>query len=194
MLVDKLGGEAVDRALRYFVDEFPPLAVYQGEMDADAYLQGETAGTPNREIALEEMLMLWLDNLNPAFSPFLELFDDALLERETAYLQLLVNLYRFFETQPRFGPENQNLVDMLRAPAVAVPDSLFGQLSYIRERWGPLLGPYFQRLLSSLDLLREEQKITFLGPGRRRCWSLWAWAWRRSRNATAPTWIGCPAW
>jgi glycosidase len=164
-LVDKLGGEAVDRALRYFVDEFPPLAVYRGEMDADAYLQGETAGTPHREIALEEVLMLWLDNLNPAFSPFLELFDDAPLERETAYLQLLVNLYRFFETQPRFGPENQNLVDMLRAPALAVPDSLFGQLSYIRERWGPLLGPYLQRLLSSLDLLREEQKIAFLGPG-----------------------------
>ena len=164
-LVDKLGGEAVDRALRYFVDEFPPLAVYRGEMDADAYLQGETAGTPNREIALEELIMLWLGNLNPAFSPFLELFDDAPLEQETAYLQLLVNLYQFFETQPRFGPENQNLVDMLRAPATAVPDSLFGQLVYIRERWGPLLGPYLRRLLSSLDLLREEQKITFLGPG-----------------------------
>lgn len=164
-LVERLGQEAVDRTLRRFVDEFPPLAVYRGEIDTDAYLQGETAGTPNREIALEEMLMLWLDNLNPAFSPFLELFDDTALEQKTAYLQLLYNLYQFFETQPRFGPENQNLVDMLRAPALAVPDSLFGQLSYIRERWAPLLGPYLQRLLSSLDLLKEEQKITFLGPG-----------------------------
>lgn len=164
-LVERLGQEAVDGALRRFVDEFPPLAVYRGEMDADTYLQGETAGVPNRAIALEELLMLWLANLNPAFSPFLELFDDAPLEQETAYLQLLVNLYQFFEAQPRFGPENQNLVDMLRAPALAVPDSLFGQLVYIRERWGPLLGPYLRRLLSSLDLLKEEQKIAFLGPG-----------------------------
>lgn len=164
-LVERLGQEAVDGALRRFVNEFPPLAVYRGEMDTDTYLQGETAGVPNRALALEELLMLWLDNLNPAFSPFLELFDDAALEQETAYLQLLVNLYQFFETQPRFGPENQNLVDMLRAPALAVPDSLFGQLVYIRERWGPLLGPYLRRLLSSLDLLKEEQKIAFLGPG-----------------------------
>lgn len=164
-LTDRLGREAVDRTLRRFVDEFPPLAVYRGEMDADIYLQGETAGTPHRQMALEEMLMLWLANMNPACSPFTELFDDATLEQETAYLQVVYNMREFFETQPRFGPDNQNLIDMLRAPAIAVPDSLFGQLSYIRERWGPLLGPYLQRLLSSLDLLKEEQKIAFLGPG-----------------------------
>lgn len=164
-LVDRLGKETVDAALRKFVDEFPSVNVYQRKIDPDAYLEGETAGIPNRQIVLEEMLILWLANMNPAFSPFMELFDDSALERETAYLQVIFNLREFFETQPGFGPDNQNLVDMLRSPVVAVPYSLFGQLDYIRERWAALLGPYLYRLLSSLDLLKEEDRITFLGPG-----------------------------
>jgi len=69
-LVGKLGQEAVDVALLRFVDEFPPLAVYRQEVDAETYLEGETAGLPHRQIALEEMVMLWLANVNPAFSLF----------------------------------------------------------------------------------------------------------------------------
>jgi hypothetical protein len=49
------------------------------------YLAGETEGHPNREIALEELLMLWLANVNPAFATFDELFDDASLSERTAY-------------------------------------------------------------------------------------------------------------
>jgi len=164
-LVERLGQEAVDEALRQFVDEFPPLAVYRRQVDPEAYLEGETAGLLHRRIALEEMLMLWLANTNPAFSPFMELFDDGVLEKETAYRQIIAGLGEFFDAQPPFGPAQQNLVDMLRSPAAAVPYSLTGQLEYIRERWGTLLGPYLYRLLSSLDLIREEEKMRFLGPG-----------------------------
>jgi len=75
------------------------------------------------------------------------------------------SLHEFFETQPPFGPESQNLVDMLHSPAMAVPHSLSGQLEYIRERWAYLLGRHLYRLLSSLDLIKEEEKAIFLGPG-----------------------------
>jgi glycosidase len=111
------------------------------------------------------MLMLWLANANPAFAAFLELFDDAGLARETAYTQIMTNLYEFFGTQPSFGPDDQNLIDMLRAPALAHPHSLSAQLEYIRERWATLLDRYLYRLLSSLDLIAEEEKAIFLGPG-----------------------------
>ena len=164
-LYEKLGREAVDVALRRFVDEFPPLAVYRREIAAEDYLQGETAGVPHRQIVLEEMLMLWLANSNPAFAPFLELFDDAALDKETSYLQAVSGLHEFFETQPGFGPDDENLVDMLRRPAIAVPHSLAGQLEYIREQWAYLLGRYLYHLLSSLDLLHEEERAIFLGPG-----------------------------
>jgi glycosidase len=161
----RLGKGAVDAALHRFADEFPPLAVYRREVTLEDYLEGETGGVPHRQAVLEEMLLLWLANVNPASSPFLELFDDTALDKETAYLQMVSSLREFFGTQPPFGPEHQHLVDMLRSPAIAVPHSLSGQLEYMRERWGYLLGRYVYRLLGSLDLIREEEKAIFLGPG-----------------------------
>ena len=164
-LDEQVGRSETDAALRKFADEFPPLAVYRRETSLDDYLTGETAGVPHRQILLEEMLMLWLANANPAFAPFLELFDDAELTKETAYPEVISSLYGFFETQPPFGPDGKNLIDMLRAPALAHPHSLAAQLEYIRERWTRLLGKFLYRLLSSLDLIQEEEKAIFFGPG-----------------------------
>ncbi len=164
-LDNQIGEEVVNQTLREFTEEFPPLAVYQREMTVEEYLAGDTGGIPNRQIALEEMLLLWLANMNPAFSPFLELFEDSDLKQKTAYLKIIDRLDEYFDTQPPFGPENLNLISMLRSPAIAVPHSLSGQLEYIRTRWGYLLGKYLYRLLSSLDLIKEEEKAIFLGPG-----------------------------
>jgi hypothetical protein len=162
---EELGKEAVNTALRRFVDEFPPVAVYRRETTIETYLEGETDGVPHRQIVLEEMLMLWLANMNPALTSFMELFDDAALEKETVYPQIVSSLQDFFETQPTFGPDDQFLMDMLRSPVRAVPHSIPGQLEYIRERWGYLLGKYLYRVLGSLDLIGEEEKMTFMGPG-----------------------------
>jgi glycerate-2-kinase/glycosidase len=164
-LYERIGKEAVDLTLRNFVDQFPPIAVYRGEIDPETYLQAETEGVPHNLIVLEEMLMLWLANSNPAFSPFLELFDDTDLEKQTSYQRVMSALNEFFDSQPTFGPNNQHLVDMLRSPATAAPHSLTSQLEYIREKWGYMLGKYLYRLLSSLDLIKEEEKMAFLGPG-----------------------------
>jgi glycosidase len=164
-LYDTMGKENVDRAMRAFIDEFPPLSVYRQELTTEAYLVGKTEEIPNIQIALEEMLLLWLANMNPAFSPFHELFDDSNLKRNTAYLEIITGIKNIFEKKPPFGPYSQALVEMLRSPAVTVPHSLSGQLEYIRQHWGFLLSRYLSKLLSSLDLIKEEQKVTFLGPG-----------------------------
>ena len=50
---------------------------------------------------------------------------------------------------------------MLRSPARAAPLSLAGQLEYIRTRWGALLGDLLLRLLTGIDLIREEEKLRF---------------------------------
>jgi glycosidase len=164
-LRETIGSKELERTLRQFVMEFPPVKVYQGELDADEYLDEETEGIPNRSVVLEEMIMLWVVNQNPASSPYLELFDDRRLTNETEYAHVMRQLQVFFDKQPPFGPEQQNLMDMLRSPAIAVPHSFSGQLDYIRERWSELLGRYLYRLLSSLDLIREEEKMSFMGPG-----------------------------
>jgi glycosidase len=164
-LEERLGREAVDKTLRSFADAFPTVALYRRQTDLDSYLGGQTDGVPNRQIVLEELLLLWLANANPACSPFQELFDDADLRHDTAYARIINELRTFFDNEPLFGPEQQNLIAELRAPAIAVPHSLEGQLSYILERWGSMLGRYVYRLLSSLDVIKEERKLIFLGPG-----------------------------
>jgi len=35
-------------------------------MSLDDYIEGDTGGIPNRQILLEEMMLLWLANANPA--------------------------------------------------------------------------------------------------------------------------------
>jgi len=160
-----LGKEVLDDALLTFAREFPSVAVYRGKMDAAQFLQGETAGVSHRDMVLEEVLMLWLANENPAFAPFLELFDDTVLEQNTAYPTLIARLHEFFDTQPRFGPDHQTLIEMLRAPALAAPDSLEAQLEFIRTRWGSLIGDYLRVVLLGLDVLKEEARPFFGGPG-----------------------------
>jgi glycosidase len=156
-LYEEFGKSTLDALLRKFAEEFPTVSIYRREIEMDAYLKGETGGIPHRQIVLEEMLMLWLANMNSAFSFLIELFDDSTLERETSYLKIIDRLHTFFDHQPFFGPDHQNLIDMLRSPAMAAPHSLSGQLKYIREKWGYLLGPYLLRLLGSLDLIKEEE-------------------------------------
>jgi len=139
--------------------------VYQGNVSLKDYLAGETAGVSHYQLALEELLMLWLTNANPAAEPYSELFDDSKLQKTTAYDQIIDGIKVFFKHQPVFGPENQDLVTMLRTPAIVVPQSLSGQLEYIRQHWAKYLGKFLYRLLGSLDLIKEEERAIFTGPG-----------------------------
>jgi glycosidase len=158
----RLGPEALERALLTFSETFPVVAVYRGQQPALEWLTGSTHGVTHRAIALEEMLMLWLANLNPAFKPFKELFDDGELARGTAYVQLTKLWNDYFATRPRFGPGRQNLVDMLRAPALASPDSLDGQLLFISSQWTVIIGDLVSRMLTALDVLKEEQTAVWM--------------------------------
>jgi glycosidase len=161
-LESRIGPDALEATLLAFVDQFPTTAVYHGVQSTHSWLAGETGGIPHRAIALEELITVWLANLNPSFRPFAELFDDDALARGTAYCAIGEALREYFESRPRFGPEDQNLIDMLRAPAMASPDSLEGQLEYIRLRWAELLGDFLRRLLLAMDVLREEQVAIWL--------------------------------
>ena len=176
--VAQLGPQRVDQVLRRFVDQFPPVEVYRRQATVEQHLAGTTEGRSNREVALEEMMMLWVANQNPAFEPFRELFDDAPLRQDPAYPQLLDNLHDFFDQQAvahggvpasreeRTRPEalsagnlaRHNLLLLLRAPALAAPHSLTAQLEFMQQQWSPILGRALYRLLSGLDLMREEAR------------------------------------
>ncbi|MCW8983883.1 MAG: hypothetical protein OQK55_00960, partial [Thermoanaerobaculales bacterium] len=85
LLGEEVGQGPLDELLLGFVEEFPPTSVFKSEISAEDYLAGETDGEDHREAALEELLLMWLANRNPAFEPFRELFDDDGLRQTTAY-------------------------------------------------------------------------------------------------------------
>jgi glycosidase len=157
---ERVGEAEVDIALNAFCADFPTVDVFRGRNTVAAYLAGSTDGVSNREIALEELLMLWLSNANAAFARYGELFDDAALAQNTAYRGIIEQLQNFFDTQPAFF-DGQSLIAALRAPALAHPDSLDAQLRYIEARWMsavPALRTMLVRVLSGHDLIQEEQR------------------------------------
>ncbi len=146
----------VDAALLRFTEEFPPLAVYRGEIKPESYLAGETNGRPHRLAALEELFLLHLHNSNQAFSPYRELFDDSNLRQQAGYLSLLTNIQDYFASQPGLSG-GETLLDVLTAPARIAPHSLTAQLQFLLQRWGAILGESFVlRILRGIDFVKEE--------------------------------------
>ena len=154
--VDKTKTGKMDALLLAFTEQFPNVAVFRGDLSAEQWLRGVTDGRPNREAALEELLMLWMANSNPAFKPFHALFEDKGLKQRTVYANVTAAFPGYFSTRPKMAPEIGSLYDALRAPMLASPDSLIGQLDFIRERWAPYLGDELKRILLAIDVLREE--------------------------------------
>jgi len=153
---EKVGPAELERLLLTFVDQFPTVAVYQGKLSSAEWLAGSTDGLSNREAALEELMLLWLSNINPAFTPFRELFDDSGLKGKTLYPSITSSLPDYLGTRPAIAPEVGSLFDALTGPMRASPESITGQLEFIRKRWPKYLGQDLSRLLLAIDVLREE--------------------------------------
>jgi glycosidase len=161
-------GEPLDTTLVRFIEEFPPLAVAGGVVSALQHLEVATDGRSHRQIAVEEWLLIHVNNQNPAIHPYRDLFDDSPL-KSPAYDKALTLLGRFLSHQPPFSGSTQRggetLLDLLTAPAKASPYSLEGQLQFILDKWGFLLGESFiLRILRGMDFIREEV-IRHAGPG-----------------------------
>ncbi|MBI5020509.1 MAG: alpha-amylase [Ignavibacteriales bacterium] len=161
---DNFGNKKSTRIIEQFSELFPPTEVYRGQTNISNFLNKVSAGKSNKEITLEEIILLYFSNFNPAFGKFKELFDDKDLSERTIYSAAIESLDKFFQTEKRFGPENLFIFDLLRAPILASPNSLAGQLEYMKRQWGLLLGEKFiNRILGSGDLLKEDDKIIFHG-------------------------------
>ncbi len=164
MLQSNLGSK-YDLTLGEFTEEFPPLAVFRGETQAGVYLATKTPhhrdfGRGVRAATIEEMLLINNANNNPALTSYKDLFYDEVIAKP-AYKEFVQYLLDFFSTQPGFGNGEfvlgETLTDILTAPIKASPDSIEGQLRFIVEKWGHILGEKFStRFLRGLDYLREE--------------------------------------
>jgi glycosidase len=151
-------GARLGATLTKFTEEFPPAEVYRGNKTPEQYL-AEEAQVPRRQVALEEMTLVRIANLNPALQPYKEFFDDAVLEG-TAYREAISLLQDVLGGQPPIAAPNgaaETLFDTLLSPSRAAPQSLGGQLQFLLDRWGEMLGADIRMLiLRAMDFVREE--------------------------------------
>jgi len=128
----------------------------------------ESAGADARTAAgraLEELVLLRLNATNPALRGVHRLFDDAELAASTDYVRILEALDAPPEAPAAgeragaaaTGRAAPGLLRLLRGPIAASPDSLAGQLRWVRRHWASELTPDIRhRLTLALDLLAEE--------------------------------------
>jgi glycosidase len=154
----RLGRAATQALLAAFVSRFPPESVRRGALDPDAWLAGSSAGRPHPEVAIEELLLLSLEDANPAASAYHELFDAAPLAGAAPYAAALAELERFLAARATVGESGLTLLEFLRAPVRAAPRALAGQLEYVRRHWGPWIGDLLERMQLAFDLRREEER------------------------------------
>ncbi len=156
-----LGALGKQTLLTRFCDAFPAPSVYRGSETVTEYLQRFTEGTSNREVAVEELMLVWLQNQNPALSPIADLIDDTVLRKETSYVKAVMDIDAFFETQPRYGDDNETLFKLLLAPILASPNDVMGQLQFIIVKWEAILKGtgIFRQLLMAVDFIKEEGKF-----------------------------------
>jgi len=168
-LARSLQEDHVQATVRRFSDHYAPLPVYTHQVPLSEYLHRVQDDRPGRHVMLERMMLVFFANINPAALTLRELYDDRELSVRDDYLKHVWTLESFFAAQPKFGPGNPSLFDLLTAPVKASPNSLLGQLEFIRTSWVEILGAEFLRvLLLAEDLVREDERMPWrpdLGQG-----------------------------
>lgn len=157
-LKNKLNEEDLNKTLLKFIEEFPPLPVYQNKIKAIEYLNDKTEDKTNREIILEEIIILNLENLNPATHQLKELYTDEELAKNTKYKELIEETELYFESAPQIG--GYNLISFLRRPIIQSPYNIEEQLDFIRTQWKDFFdADLLNKLLAGKDLIREDFKL-----------------------------------
>ncbi len=160
MLYGSMGGEKMRRMLLDFTLQFPPLEVYRQRISATGWLSGLSQGRSNFIISIEELLLLLLANLNPATKKFRDLFDRNYLENQKAIDEFLILLEGFFANEPPFGPDNMDLISLLKAPFLMAPYDLNAQLDFVMSHWKDILPQeVFVRILKGKDLMKEDIRL-----------------------------------
>ena len=157
-LKNNLTADELDKTLLKFVEEFPPLAVYKNKVKAIDYLKGKTEDKDNREIILEELIILSLENINPATHQLKEFYTDEKLANETKYKEIIEQTELFFESEPKIG--GFNLISFLRKPIIQSPYNIEEQLDFIRSNWNEFIDEtILAKILSGKDLIHEDYKL-----------------------------------
>ncbi len=163
-LSEQLGEESFSKVISAFVDEFPPVTVYKGLVKPEDYINGTTGGKSNKEILIEEIIILHLENLNPAFDSLKEMFDDKPLEIKSSYREFIKVTKEFFRMEKPSGNFGVSLLDAFEQIILKNPYEIIEQLKAFRSFWDLIPEDFESRILSGSDLLHEDARL-FVPPG-----------------------------
>lgn len=114
-----------------------------------------------KESSLEELVVLRLINENPACNPYKVIFEEKDLVENTSYTIMMEKSFNYLKSFQSPDDASINLIDFLKAPGIAHPDSLIDQLLFISENWKSLMEDQILLLLRGIDYLKEENKPQF---------------------------------
>ena len=158
--------DALPKTINTFLNLYPPSPILENRLTLEAFLQESTGPLTRQEECLRELILLRVAMANPAAINYRVLYDDAPLRQAVPYQGITDAFERFLATEEPLAETGMSLLDTLKAPFLAAPDSLLGQLAYVRGHWAIFLP---EELLAHLQLtegvLREETAFRGHGPG-----------------------------
>lgn len=122
-----------------------------------------SAHEANRNEALEESFLIWLNTNNPALDQFSGLINDPLLTEEESWRKLIAAIQGSMQSAGPIGPGGEDLAELLTKPIRHAPASILEQLRYIRRNWGELVedSPFWEHLDRAIDYIQDEDNYLF---------------------------------
>jgi glycosidase len=167
-LEEELTRPVLDELLANYLKALPSDGYKSSALSASEYLSGKTQSVPNTHIVIEELLVHLLALNNPAFSKYEIVYKENFHSAIASADKLLKNIQNWSSHEHGFGRDGKNIIELLAEPILASPDSIEGQLAYIRKHWGTYLGSHLLDLLRGLDQFEEENRFRGFGPGESR--------------------------
>jgi glycosidase len=148
--------------LESFVGHFPGGGVLAGRETPAEFITAED----RKRTVVKELLLLRIAAENRAIESFRRLLDDRQLTEDSPYREVMGAVETELSAGPAYQPLPLPLPALLRAPLQAFPDSLAGQLEYIRTHWAGILPPeLLAEIVTAFDIVKEEEREWWGTPG-----------------------------
>lgn len=162
-VIEVVGEKELDKTILTFIKEFPGSSIIKGKETPKHLLYRKNKhGVSYKEIIVEEMLLLHISNLNPALYQFQDLFDESGLRKSSKYDILIEGCRKIASSIPAMKvgkvKSGASLYDLLRASALAHPDSIADQLKFMMSNWGLLISDFNIKMLKAMDSIKEDNK------------------------------------
>ncbi|MCL2761374.1 MAG: alpha-amylase family glycosyl hydrolase, partial [Desulfuromonadales bacterium] len=108
-------------------------------IELSKWLNDKKSGFERKSDILSEMILLFLAGENAALESFRNIFATPFFSKNSDIVPKLDNLEKELLKAPIVEMFDLPLIELLRLPAKMAPDSIYGQLKYIKDNWKEIL-------------------------------------------------------